>query len=263
MSTLPKLLAEHGYLIASSTALAFYGVFAGGYFVGGMRGKAFGKEWVKKPEVQALIDTHNAALTANDKDKAPVPKFSDNGYPDMGMGRYSNTLSYKDWYQFNNAQRVHYNLVENIASIITLHLCAGVQVQFLLAQNSAPAGPPPPSTAIPLPYCAPRPMPAQLLPARRGGHRGAVARRAPRQVPPPRKAEPLPPKNLTRTHPTYKPCSVGSELRHGRTGGAVQQHRGVAPARADHVVRPRSRRLAEGHGPHHHLHVLNERELSF
>ena len=121
---LPKLVAEHGYLLASSTALAFYGIFAGGYFVGGARGKAFGKEWLKDPKVQAIVDEHNNAL-ADDKTKTVAPKFSANGYPDMGMGRYSDTLSYKDWYSFNNAQRVHYNLVENLPSLITLHLLAG------------------------------------------------------------------------------------------------------------------------------------------
>jgi hypothetical protein len=90
-SHLPKLMAEHGYLLASSTAIAFYGVFAGGFFVGGARGKAFGKEWAKKPEAVALMDEHKAAF---DKE-AVVPKFSENGYPDMGHGRYAATLPYK------------------------------------------------------------------------------------------------------------------------------------------------------------------------
>ena len=90
-SHLPKLMAEHGYLLASSTAIAFYGVFAGGFFVGGARGKAFGKEWMKKPEAVALADEHKAAF---DKE-AVVPKFSESGYPDMGHGRYAATLPYK------------------------------------------------------------------------------------------------------------------------------------------------------------------------
>jgi len=38
----------------------------------------------------------------------------------MGSGRYSERLSYKDWYIFNNSQRVHYNFVEQVASIIAL-----------------------------------------------------------------------------------------------------------------------------------------------
>lgn len=35
------------------------------------------------------------------------------GYPDMGNGRYADQLSYKEWVEFNNAQRSHYDMVEN------------------------------------------------------------------------------------------------------------------------------------------------------
>ena len=37
------------------------------------------------------------------------------GYPDMGAGMYSRLLPYKDWFQFNCAQRVHANSVEHLA----------------------------------------------------------------------------------------------------------------------------------------------------
>jgi len=30
----------------------------------------------------------------------------------MGSGRYSEKLEYKEWFEFNNAQRVHVNFVE-------------------------------------------------------------------------------------------------------------------------------------------------------
>lgn len=33
------------------------------------------------------------------------------GYPDTGNGYYSKNLSYEEWFQFNNAQRAHYNYV--------------------------------------------------------------------------------------------------------------------------------------------------------
>jgi len=54
---------------------------------------------------------------------API---SESGYPDMGNGRYAAKLSYADWHTFNNAQRVHYNFLENIASIITFVLIASL-----------------------------------------------------------------------------------------------------------------------------------------
>jgi hypothetical protein len=137
LAHLPKLVAEHGYLLASTTAIAFYGVFAGGYFVGGARGKAFGKEWVKTPAAEKLAEEHKKAL-GDSKDDKTVPKFSSNGYPDMGSGRYASTLSYKAWFDFNNAQRVHYNLVENLPSIIALHLVAGVYFPRAAAAAAVP-----------------------------------------------------------------------------------------------------------------------------
>eukprot|EP01017_Pseudomicrothorax_dubius_P010231 TRINITY_DN13623_c0_g1_i1.p1 TRINITY_DN13623_c0_g1~~TRINITY_DN13623_c0_g1_i1.p1 ORF type:complete len:149 (+),score=29.68 TRINITY_DN13623_c0_g1_i1:138-584(+) len=51
----------------------------------------------------------------------------DAGFPDMGNGRYSAKLSYKDWFQFNVAQRVHQNFLEAIGIIIPATLIAGVK----------------------------------------------------------------------------------------------------------------------------------------
>jgi len=48
------------------------------------------------------------------------------GYPDMGGGRYSAKLSYKDWYNFSSAQRAHYNFLEWIASTMVFLLIAGI-----------------------------------------------------------------------------------------------------------------------------------------
>ena len=33
----------------------------------------------------------------------PTAEVSSQGYPDMGSGRYSKNLSYKEWYDFNMA----------------------------------------------------------------------------------------------------------------------------------------------------------------
>jgi len=44
--------------------------------------------------------------------KATGKEVEEGGYPDMGSGVYSMKLSYKDWYDFNNGQRVHLNYVE-------------------------------------------------------------------------------------------------------------------------------------------------------
>ena len=44
----------------------------------------------------------------------------------MGNGRFADTLSYGQWYAFNNAQRAHYNLVENFAPALGLHVLSGL-----------------------------------------------------------------------------------------------------------------------------------------
>ena len=48
------------------------------------------------------------------------------GYPDMGSGRYSQALSYKDWYELNNSQRVHLNFVEMAPAIFLTLFLAGI-----------------------------------------------------------------------------------------------------------------------------------------
>ena len=57
--------------------------------------------------------------------------MSAGGYPDMGCGRYSSKLSYADWLYFNKAQRVHYNYVEVIATIILFVMLGGLYYPVL------------------------------------------------------------------------------------------------------------------------------------
>ena len=66
--------------------------------------------------------------------KAEIPA---NGYPDMGSGLYSKELSYKDWYTFNCAQRVHLNFVESIATYLLLLLVAGLHYPLAAATLGA------------------------------------------------------------------------------------------------------------------------------
>ncbi len=44
----------------------------------------------------------------------------------MGNGRYAATLSYKDWLAFNNAQRAHYKIVEDIVPSVVLQTLSAV-----------------------------------------------------------------------------------------------------------------------------------------
>ena len=45
----------------------------------------------------------------------------------MGEGRYAEKLSYKEWYNFGVAQRIHYHFMENYTSIVTWILIAGIR----------------------------------------------------------------------------------------------------------------------------------------
>jgi glutathione S-transferase len=44
----------------------------------------------------------------------------------MGSGKYAQKLTYKQWFDFNNAQRAHYNFIEMAPSTFIFLLIAGV-----------------------------------------------------------------------------------------------------------------------------------------
>ena len=56
----------------------------------------------------------------------PGRKVSRLGLPDTGNGYYSKQLSYREWYQINNARRVQYNFLEQITFFAVLTIVAGV-----------------------------------------------------------------------------------------------------------------------------------------
>lgn len=69
----------------------------------------------------------------DDHKKATGERIMEGGFPDMGNGWYSRRLSYKDWYDFNNAQRAHLNLVEVISVVLPLLLIGGLYEPFWAA----------------------------------------------------------------------------------------------------------------------------------
>ncbi len=81
-----------------------------------MRSSTFSGDYLKTQK--ALVESHKKAFG---QDKLPR-----GGYPDMGVGRYSEGLSYEAWYRFACAQRTHGNLLEWIASFILFLLVAGL-----------------------------------------------------------------------------------------------------------------------------------------
>eukprot|EP00347_Sterkiella_histriomuscorum_P018300 403346034 len=55
----------------------------------------------------------------------------DSGHPDTGSGLYSSKLTYRNWYDFNNAYRVHMNFVEQLPVILPLILLASLKTPLI------------------------------------------------------------------------------------------------------------------------------------
>merc|ERR1719506_581888 len=49
------------------------------------------------------------------------------GAPDSGNGYFADQLSYKEWYEFNRAQRIHLNMFETLIPVVVIAAVAFVQ----------------------------------------------------------------------------------------------------------------------------------------
>eukprot|EP01101_Sappina_pedata_P009924 TRINITY_DN6130_c0_g1_i1.p1 TRINITY_DN6130_c0_g1~~TRINITY_DN6130_c0_g1_i1.p1 ORF type:complete len:176 (+),score=93.84 TRINITY_DN6130_c0_g1_i1:65-592(+) len=98
---------EFSWVLITAAITAFQ-VILEGIPIGMLRNKLFTK---------AFVSEHFPEL------KGQFPK---GGYPDTGNGRFSDKLSFEQWKQFNDYQRVHQNFVEGVATSITLQLICGL-----------------------------------------------------------------------------------------------------------------------------------------
>mmetsp|Transcript_21965 Transcript_21965/g.24797 ORF Transcript_21965/g.24797 Transcript_21965/m.24797 type:complete len:171 (-) Transcript_21965:158-670(-) len=105
------LEAEYGYVIWTAVAICLECMFTG-YYIMSVRQKTFTEEFMEQ-----FHSEHSRAFGL------PPAKH---GYPDMGSGRYSDKLEYKEWVIFNNAQRAHYNFVEGLTPTVVVTLVAGI-----------------------------------------------------------------------------------------------------------------------------------------
>jgi hypothetical protein len=76
------------------------------------------------PKFKALQDEHK---------KLYGTTIADEGYPDMGNGRYAAYLSYEHWFEFNNAQRGHYNMVESSGPVLASVIVGGLYQPKIIA----------------------------------------------------------------------------------------------------------------------------------
>ena len=108
---------EYKWVLLSVLTMATECLLVGFFLVGSYRSKVFGKEFIEKNFEQEAKDM-------------PPNSLSKAGYPDMGNGRFSEKLSYKDWFNFNLRVRAHSNFFENIGSMIFATLVAGILYPF-------------------------------------------------------------------------------------------------------------------------------------
>lgn len=104
---------EFGYVLLIDVLIALEIIIIGFVIPQGARKKVFTEQFMKEHFETEHMQAFNEPI-------------KDQGYPDMGNGRYSQKLSYKDWYEFNSAQRAHYNFLEWIASTLIMILIAGI-----------------------------------------------------------------------------------------------------------------------------------------
>ena len=90
------------YVCLTAALMVFHYTMTGFIAAGSKRTKIFNKEYMERN----FKTLHERFFPGTD-----LPK---GGYPDMGNGRYSEKLSYKEWFEFNVGQRIHYNYLECI-----------------------------------------------------------------------------------------------------------------------------------------------------
>ena len=104
---------EYKWVFFVASLISFHYTITG-FWAGGNRGKTFTPEFMK----ENFEKQHKEAFPDQE-----VPK---GGYPDMGNGRYSQKLTYEQWFHFNNAQRTHYNYMESVTCILCWMLIGGI-----------------------------------------------------------------------------------------------------------------------------------------
>ena len=78
------------------------------------------KKYFTSSNLAKSFNEHKDAFPADSQ----LPK---SGYPDDGNGRYSDKLSFEEWFMLNNYMRVWQNLLEFTPMILILILIAGIE----------------------------------------------------------------------------------------------------------------------------------------
>ena len=112
----PAFVPEHGYLFISLLVLAIQMLICA-FCAGRIRNQVFTKKFME--------DNFGEIHFRETRNSTPI-----GGFPDMGCGRYSDKLTYYDWFRLNNAQRNHYSYLENFSVIALTLLIGGIYYPF-------------------------------------------------------------------------------------------------------------------------------------
>ncbi len=110
---------DYGYVLWAVGGLCVQ-CYLTGFEINFIRKKIFTKDFMQ----QNFSEVHKKELGQN---------LGSMGFPDTGSGRYSEKLSYRNWYLFNLAQRTHLNFVEQIGVVVPMLLAGGVYYPKLAA----------------------------------------------------------------------------------------------------------------------------------
>lgn len=105
---------EYPYILMCVCAIAFECWLTGFLVAGRTRLNIFTDKFMEQ-----FKDEHQKAFGES-------VSFPKNGLPDTGHGRFADKLTYSQWLDFNHAQRVHYNFVEQVVPMIVGTLLAGL-----------------------------------------------------------------------------------------------------------------------------------------
>ena len=105
---------EYPMIVLACVAVCFQCYFVAMAVVVPARKKLFNNQFMK----DNFAKEHANAFPGQ---RAPLM-----GFPDIGAGRFSDALSYKDWFNFNNTMRAHMNIFEQLHVIIPFILVGGL-----------------------------------------------------------------------------------------------------------------------------------------
>ena len=113
-----QLEDDYRWVLFVASLIGFHCTITG-FFAGSRRKHVFSEAFMEKN------------FKAEHERFFPGQKVPKGGFPDMGNGRYAEKLSYKDWFEFNVGQRIHYNYLECIACVVVWLLVGGLAYNWV------------------------------------------------------------------------------------------------------------------------------------